>query len=47
MYNASVPAIAQHTVHNINDTTESDLGWPTPINNVCSIMTEPLRKVAP
>jgi hypothetical protein len=47
LYNASAPAIAQHTVHNISDTIESDLEWPTPTNDVRPIVIEPLRMVAP
>jgi hypothetical protein len=38
----SVPAIVQHTVRNISGTIESDFEWPTPTNDVCPIVIEPL-----
>jgi hypothetical protein len=43
-YNASAPAIAQHTIRNISGTIEFDLEWPTPTNDF--IVTEPLGMVA-
>ena len=39
-------AIAQHIVRNIIGTIESDLEWPTPTNDVRSIVTKPLGMVA-
>jgi hypothetical protein len=46
-YNVSAPTIAQHTIHNINGTIESNFEWPTPTNDVCPIVTKLLEIVAP